>query len=223
MSSKPAAMRIRKLTDIQRETLEAIRDHINQFGEAPSRKELCQALGLTYQSTVDARLQALERKHFIELVRSKARGIRLLREDTPIHELSEIPMVQAGAPQVAEDGNLRPQMRTVDKLWTRFEQTPDYFVVVEGDSMDQIGIGSGDIVAVRCDPEPRDGDIVIARIDDAITLKRYHRINAECIELQPQSTNPEHRPLRIGPDTDFGIAGIVVGAIIGTRREGPGR
>ena len=85
--------------------------------------------------------------------------------------------------------------------------------------MDQTGIGSGDIVAVKRDPDPCDGDIVIARIDGDITLKRFYRVNAECIELQ--STHPEYEVLRIGPDTDFEIAGIVVGAAIGAPRKAP--
>ena len=90
---------------------------------------------------------------------------------------------------------------------------------MEGDSLDRIGFASGDIVAVRRQPEARDGDIVVARIGEEATLKRFQRIDERTVELQPVSTNPEHEPIRIGPTTvDVEIAGIVVGAIVGTRR-----
>ena len=84
------------------------------------------------------------------------------------------------------------------------------------------GFASGDIVAVRRQPEARDGDIVLARIGEEVTLKRFERferIDAKIVELQPVSTNPKHEPIRIGPTTeDAEIVGIVVGAIVGTRR-----
>ena len=85
--------------------------------------------------------------------------------------------------------------------------------------MDKVGFASGDIVAVRRQPEARDGDIVVARIGEEVTLKRFQRIDADTVELQPVSTNPEHKPIKIGPTTaDTEIVGIVVGAIVGTRR-----
>ena len=84
---------------------------------------------------------------------------------------------------------------------------------------DKAGFASGDIVAVRKQPEANDGDIVLARIGEEVTLKRFQRIDAEHVELQPVSRNPEHEPIEIGPTTeDAEIVGIVVGAIVGTRR-----
>ena len=96
---------------------------------------------------------------------------------------------------------------------------PDFFVRVEGDSLDKVGFTTGDIIAVRHQPEARNGDIVLARIGEEVPLKRYERIGPHTVEFQPASTNPEHQPIRVDARTeDVAIVGIVVGAIIGTRR-----
>ena len=80
--------------------------------------------------------------------------------------------------------------------------------------MTDAGYRSGDIVAVQRKPDPSEGDIVVARLDDAITLKRFHRRDEGTIELQPQSTNPEHKPIVIDEYTyNWEIVGIVVGAM----------
>ena len=113
----------------------------------------------------------------------------------------------------------RPETLSAQTLWARFEQTPDYFLGVRGDSMDRVGIKDRDVVAVRTDPDVREGDIVIARIGTEITMKRYHRERTTGqIELQTESTNPEHEAIRLTEDTDCEIVGVVVGAIIGTPR-----
>ena len=123
----------------------------------------------------------------------------------------------ASTPVLAEDGQTQPQMTKVDALLRSFERRPNFFVEVRGDSMNAVGIRDGDLVAVRRDPDPRDGDIVIARIGNEITMKRYKR-GRQCIELEPQSTNPEHETIRAEVGTDVETVGVVVGAIIGTPR-----
>ena len=97
---------------------------------------------------------------------------------------------------------------------------PDLFVRIDGETLDTAGFARGDIVAVRRQPEANDGDIVLARIGPEVTLKRFQRIDAAHVELQPVSTKPEHEPIPIGPTThDTEIVGIVVGAIVGRRRS----
>ena len=96
------------------------------------------------------------------------------------------------------------------------------FVRVEGDSLDKVGFRSGDILAVRRNPDPRDGDIVVARIGDEVVVKRFCRKGPETIELQPESNNPEHKAIQIDPSTvGFEVVGTVVGAVVGTRRDAP--
>ena len=110
-------------------------------------------------------------------------------------------------------------MHDFESLSRQFEATPDFFVRVEGDSLDKVGFTTGDIVAVRHQPEARNGDIVLARIGEEVTLKRYEQIGPHTVEFQPESTNPEHKPIRVDARTDdVAIVGVVVGAIIGTRR-----
>ena len=87
-----------------------------------------------------------------------------------------------------------------------------------GDSMDKVGFRTGDILAVRRQAEARNGDVVVARIEADITLKRFERTGKSTVELQPVSTNADHKPIKIRPTTtDVEIVGVVVGAIVGTR------
>ena len=152
-------------------------------------------------------------RRWITLLPGVARGIQILRDKLAIY--GEVPIVPAGTPMLAEDGQPQPQMVKVDALLSSFEQRPDFFVEVRGDSMNAVGIRNGDLVAVRRDPDPR--DIVISRIGSEITMKRY-KGGRQCIELEPQSTNPEHETIRVEVGTDLEIVGVVAGAIIGTPR-----
>ena len=98
----------------------------------------------------------------------------------------------------------------------RIHPQASLYVVVHGDSMDLIGYRHGDIVAVNSNPNPADGDVVIARIGSEITMKRFHQVGNERVELQPRSSNPEHRPIVIDDETeDWEIIGVVVGAMVG--------
>ena len=219
MSSTERNMKAVELTDRQKATLEAIRDHRKRFGMPPSRSELAAAIGVANQAGVDRLLAALAQKGWIRLLPARDRGIQLLREGAPILDPDELPEVAAGQPRFAGECPEPPRLDDFDTLTERFESKPDYFLRVKGDSMDRIGFNCGDIVAVRRDAEPRNGDVVVARIEDEITLKRFHRKDKDTIELEPASSNPAHQPIRVSAQTrDFAIAGVVVGAIVGARR-----
>lgn len=206
------------LTDRQREVLEAIRASIRERSIAPSHVEIAKAVGLENPSAVEWHLKALAKKGWIE-IEGVARGIRLLREGMPILDAEHLPAVTAGAPRAVEEYRNLTRLSDLESVLAQFESRPDYFVRVEGVALDRAGFASGDIVAVRKQPEARDGDIVLARIGDEVTLKRFERIDAEHVELQPMSMNPDHQTIEIGPGTDDAeIVGVVVGAIVGTRR-----
>ena len=222
MSSEAAeAMQGAPLTERQRRVLDAIRASIRERGVAPSHVEIARAVGLANgsASAVEGHLKALARKGWIE-IEGVARGIRLLHEGMPILDAEHLPAVTAGAPRPIEECQNLPRLSDLESVLDQFESRPDFFVRVEGDSLDKAGFASGDIVAVRKQPEANDGDIVLARIGPEVTLKRFQRIDAKHVELQPVSTNPEHEPIPIGPSTeDAEIVGIVVGAIVGRRRN----
>ena len=131
----------------------------------------------------------------------------------------ELPEVAAGDPIVAEEHE-PGRLNDFDSFVERFEGRPDYFVRVRGDSLDRAGFRTGDIVAVRRQREANDGDLVVARIGQEITLKRLRRIDDRCIKLKPESTNPEHRSISINPQTeDVEIVGLIVGAVVGVPRS----
>ena len=218
-SSAYGSMKGAELTDRQRRVLEAIRTAVRETGLPPTRSELAKALNLDHITAVNGHLKALARKGWVELLPSVERGIILRREGMPILDAEHLPAVAAGSPSVIEECRDLPRLHDLESVLGQFDSRPDYLVRVEGDSLDGVGFASGDIVAIHRRPEARDGDIVLARIEGEVTLKRYERTDANTIELQPVSSNPEHEPITIGPTTDDAeIVGIVVGAIVGTRR-----
>ena len=216
-------IRGRTLTGRQNEALNAIRNHIRRKSVPPSRAELAKALGLKNPSAVDQILNALSKKGWLRLHTGIERGIELLREGFPLIELEDYPKLVAGNPNAPEDYPEPQRLDRPDKyddLFSNlFGSRPDYFLKVRDDSMDRV-VRSGDVVAMRESRKARNGDIVVARIGGEITLKRFYRRNGhESVELQPVSSNPDHGTIRIDGQSDFEISGIVVGAIIGTRRE----
>ena len=209
-------MRGEALTDRQQEVLDKIREHVERTGLPPSRSELARSLGLAHAAAVVYHLNALEKKGWIEVRRGMDRGIQLLREGTPVFDVSTVPTVPAGTPALADD--TAASFRVPGQLSKRIHPQADFYVIVNGDSMDRVGYQSGDIVAVRRNPEPGEGEVVIARIGQEITLKCFHRASEDRIELQPRSSNPEHKSIVIDAQTpDWEIVGVVVGAMIGAR------
>ena len=209
-------MRAQKLTDRQQEVLEHIRAHLRRWGLPPSRSELAQSLGLSFGSAVNYHLEALERKGWIQLNRGRDRGIQLLREGTPVFDPRALPTVPAGTPTLVDES--AAVVRVPDGVSRLIHPQADFYLIVQGDSMDRVGYRSDDIVAVKRNPEPNDGDVVIARIGQEVTLKCFHRADPDRIELQPRSSNPEHKPIVIDETTaDWEIIGVVVGAMIGAR------
>ena len=201
---------MRELTDLQRATLDWIRQYVRSHGIAPTRAEIANGTGVKHQSVVDQRLLALERKGWIELKPASARYIRLLDEDLPLIVAGR---VAAGEPIVAEE---RVKCRIPRAVAEAFRCQPDFFLRVEGDSMNRIGLVTGSVVAIRKQPVAEHRDVIAARLEDQLTLKRYIRVDEGRVELRPESTNPEHRPIEIDLRTDsFEIAGVAVGALIG--------
>lgn len=209
-------MRGTALSPRQREALNIIRHHVRVRGVPPSRSELARAMKVKGQATVDQQLAALARKGWVRLLPGVERGIQLLREGAPILEPDELPEVAAGEPIIPEE-RVPPRLDDYASFSELFEGPPDYFLRVRGDSMDNVGFATGDVVAVQREREPKEGDVVVARFGEGITLKRYHR-NGSGVELQPESANAEHEPIQVEPGAeDFEIVGVVVGGIVAGR------
>lgn len=211
---KSEGKRVKNLTERQLEVLDFIRDYVETHGFPPARPEIAKALGVAHVSTVDWHLLALMKKGWIEMRHDTPRGLRLLREDLPIVSVGTI---AAGEPIFDE----APSVPSMPKAVARqFSPRPDYFLTVEGDSMNKLGLTDGSVVAIATDQIPKDGDVVVARLGEQVTLKRYKRIDDRHVELRPESTNTEHRPQVVDAETDhLHVEGVMVGALIGPATE----
>jgi repressor LexA len=192
------------LTTRQAEILELIRSYIAEEGCPPTRAEIAETLGFRSPNAAEDHLRALERKGMIELVPGASRGIRLLDED---YGLPVVGRVAAGEPVLAEEHiedycQLEPDT---------FRPRADYLLRVTGDSMRDIGIHNGDLLAVHRTRRAENGQIVVARLDDEVTVKRF-RQRGSIVRLLPE--NPDYEPIRVDlREQDLVIEGLGVGIL----------
>jgi len=219
-----------KLTPRQQEIFELIQRAIATTGAPPTRAEIATQLGFRSVNAAEEHLQALARKGVIELVGGTSRGIRLkagtLRSlhdgrrgrasaagsSLPLPGLEQLVLplvgrVAAGQPILAQE-HVEQTYAVEPSLFAR---KPDYLLRVRGMSMRDAGILDGDLLAVARAREARNGQIVVARLGDEVTVKRFQR-NAQGIALLAE--NPDFAPILVGPDTgDFELEGLAVGLI----------
>lgn len=217
------------LTDRQKEILELICQGIRIDGMPPTRAEIAYTLGFSSANAAESHLRALERKGMIEIIPGASRGIVILPEAaehveecrilTTEEEAVPLPVVgrvAAGEPILAveniEDHHLiDPQL---------FDPPADYLLRVKGMSMCNIGILDGDLLAVHSTTEARNKQIVVARVDDEVTVKRFHRARNK-VTLHPE--NDDFEPIEVDlKQQDFAIEGIYVGVLrydIGKKRR----
>jgi len=208
------------ITDTQRSILSLISDRIDAEGVPPSQSEIAAAMGFSSIRAAQYHLQALEQAGAITRTPGRARGIRLSRAAceeagdgdavamTPDDAL-RLPVlgrVAAGLPIGADIGS--EQVVLLDRVF--FSPSPDYLLKVQGDSMRDEGIFDGDLIGVHRTPEARSGQIVVARIDDEITVKLL-KIGKDRILLLPR--NPDYSPIEVLPDQDFAIEGLYCGLV----------
>ncbi len=194
-----------KLTSRQQQVLDLVRRHIDQTGYPPTRADIARELGFKSANAAEEHLKALARKGAIEMIAGASRGIRL-------PESAGIPIVgrvAAGNPVLAEQ-NIEDYC---DLPPTFFKPRADYFLVVQGDSMIDVGILDGDLLAVHNTAVANNGDIVVARIEDEVTVKRLHKTGQKhLLELLPE--NPLYKPIRVDlREQAFAIEGISVGVL----------
>jgi repressor LexA len=196
-----------RLTARQQQVLDWIRSFVENSGMPPTRAEIALGLGFSTPSSAEDHLQALEKKGAIEIVPGSARGLRL--KDIPgVPVQGMLPLVgrvAAGNPILAAQ-HIEAQYRVDPALFT---PRADYLLRVRGSSMRDAGILDGDLLAVHKVAEARQGQIVVARLDDEVTVKRFKR-RAHEVTLLPE--NADFAPIVVDTRvTPFAIEGIAVG------------
>lgn len=195
------------LTARQSQVLNLIRDHIASTGLPPTRAEIARELGFRSANAAEDHLQALARKGAISLMAGASRGIRVLDEAETAHGLPVVGRVAAGAPILAQQ-NIESHCAIEPGT---FKPRADYLLQVQGSSMRGAGILDGDLLAVHRSDVARNGEIVVARLNDEVTVKRFRR-QGNKVQLLPE--NPEFTPITVDLRREpLVIEGIGVGIV----------
>lgn len=203
------------LTKRQKEILIYISDHIDSVGFPPTRNELSKHFGFRSPNAAESHLRALEHKGVIRIEAGRSRGLvltTLSQASLPASSNLRIPLplvgrVAAGSPVLAQE-NIEREYRVDPSL---FSSRPHYLLRVEGSSMRDAGILDGDLLAVHRTPEAHNGQIVVARLDDEVTVKRFSR-NRHLVSLLPE--NPDFQPILVDlRHQELVIEGLGVGVI----------
>jgi len=198
---------MRELTPRQKEILEMIQEFIGETGMPPTRAEIARELGFKSANAAEEHLRALQRKGVLELLPGASRGIQLKDSLRDQMGLPLVGRVAAGSPILAEE-HIEAHYKIDPQL---FRPKPHYLLRVSGMSMKNAGILDGDLVAVHRTPEVRSRQIIVARLDDEVTVKRY-RQNGSLVSLLPE--NDEFEPIEVDlREQALVIEGVVVGVI----------
>tara|TARA_B100001778_G_C18299561_1_gene499203 strand:- start:4 stop:633 length:630 start_codon:yes stop_codon:yes gene_type:complete len=206
---------MKELTLQQKKVLQCIKFYIKKTGFPPTRADICRELGFKSPNAAESHLRALEKKSYISIEKGASRGINLINDyykfaDNNEDKYQSIPvvgLVAAGSPTLADE-NIEKHIPFQDSL---FLSEFDYFLRVKGLSMKDAGIMEDDLVAIKKTSEVRNGDIVVARIEDEVTLK-YFQSSGNQIKLIP--ANDDFEEIDISKETEgFFIEGKSVGLI----------
>ena len=201
---------MRELTPRQKQILEMIQEFIAETGMPPTRAEIARQLGFKSANAAEEHLRALQRKGVLELLPGASRGIQLKDSLRDQMGLPLIGRVAAGSPILAQE-HIETHYKLDPQL---FNPKPHYLLRVHGMSMKDAGILDGDLVAVHRTPEVRSRQIIVARLDDEVTVKRY-RQNGTLVSLLPE--NDEFEPIEV----DLRVQALVIeGVVVGVIRDG---
>lgn len=207
-----------KLTKRQQEILQFLKDWIEQYGYPPTRAEMAQALGFRSPNAAEDHLKTLARKGAIEMTAGVSRGFRILEEPASYGienglatikdgELPIVGRVSAGTPILAQENVDSTCPISADF----FRPRADFLLQVRGQSMQDVGIMDGDLLAVHRTPVASNGQIVVARIDNEVTVKRYKR-EGNLVWLLAE--NPDYQPIKVDlREQELVIEGLSVGVI----------
>ena len=198
------------LTERQAEILRLVRELTEISGYPPTRAEIAERMGFRSVNAAEQHLRALEKKGAIEISSGASRGIRVRDARATNRRLLELPVigrVAAGAPMLAEE-NVQGHYQLDPNLFT---PRADYLLRVRGMSMRDAGILEGDLLAVHRTNDVRSGQIVVARLADEVTVKRFRR-RGNTVQLEAE--NPDYAPIEVDLRRDnLAIEGLAVGVI----------
>ncbi len=203
---------MKELTKRQSEVLDVIKDCIEKTGMPPTRVELAKILGFRSANAAEEHLKALARKGAIEILSGTSRGIRILGAHKQYEEavddgLPLVGMVAAGEPILAQE-NIEAHYNVDPSL---FHPGADFLLRVQGESMKDIGIMDGDLLAVHKTQDINNGQVVVARVEDDVTVKRFYREGSQVIL---KAENSQFEPIKVDLEyQSFNIEGIAVGVI----------
>lgn len=174
---------MKEITSKQQRVLDCIQIYLNKTGFPPTRADICRELGFKSPNSAETHLRALEKKGYITIESGTSRGISINNQEylANKNEYPVIGLVAAGSPTLAEE-NIE---RTIECSKSFFDSNFDYFLKVKGLSMKDAGIIEDDLIAVQKTSDIKNGDIVIARLDDEVTVKFFNRKSQQIVELKP--------------------------------------
>ncbi|MEF1312099.1 transcriptional repressor LexA [Vibrio mytili] len=203
---------MKPLTPRQQQVFDLIKSKIDDTGMPPTRAEIARELGFRSANAAEEHLKALARKQAIEIIPGASRGIRILLEDAANGDegLPLIGQVAAGEPILAQE-HVEAHYQVDPGM---FKPQADFLLRVNGESMKDIGIMDGDLLAVHKTQDVRDGQVVVARVDDDVTVKRLERKGSTVLL---HAENEEFAPIQVDLTSQhLTIEGLAVGIIRNT-------
>ena len=185
---------MKNLTKRQEEILDLIKSHISDFGFPPTRADIANKLGFKSPNAAEQHLRAIEKKGFIKILSGASRGIVLSESEN--NEIPVIGLVAAGGPILAQE-NIE---KTIPKSKNLFSDDIDYYLRVKGDSMVDVGIYEEDLIGVSKSKDFKVGNIVVARINDEVTVKTLIEMSQTKVVLRPENQN--YKDIIVNPEID---------------------
>lgn len=185
---------MKNLTKRQEEILNLIKSHIQDLGFPPTRADIAKSLGFKSHNAAEQHLRAIEKKGFISILSGASRGIIL--NDTGNDDIPIIGLVAAGGPILAEE-NIE---KTIPRSNNLLSDEIDYYLRVKGDSMVDVGIFEEDLIGVSKTLNPKIGSIVVARINNEVTVKTLIEFNQNKVTLRPENKN--YTDINVNPSID---------------------
>lgn len=198
---------LKPLTPRQQQVFDLIKDNISETGMPPTRAEIATFFGFKSANAAEEHLKALAKKGYIEMLPGTSRGIRLAEEFIEHEGLPLIGRVAAGEPILAQE-HVEEHYKVDGSL---FHPAADYLLRVNGESMKDIGILDGDLLAVHQTTDVQNGQVIVARVEEDVTVKRYKR-EGNIVYLHAE--NDDFSPIKVDlAAQEFNIEGLAVGVI----------